>query len=252
MSTKYFILTKPPDSPVNDNGRNQIIYTNNLQSFILPEINLDYYYKRGLFESSLIEWCKQFCSKDGLFLDIGAHTGTYSISLAQHCKTVFSFEPQRMTYYALCGSVALSNINNIHCFQIGLGSLDQVGKTQLRIRSNDGGGSSICNIDNAEILAEEEIIVQSLDGFFEMQDNENLPPIEFIKMDVEYNELNVLKGAIHTLQKNNYPTILLEANTDSELNKDLFDFLENVLYYKVVSINGYNNMFLAVRKKISL
>jgi hypothetical protein len=248
MSTKYFLLTKNPDSSITNNDENQIIYTNRQLSFILPEINLDYYYKRGLFESSLIEWCKQFCSKDGLFLDIGAHTGTYSISLANHCKTVFSFEPQKMTYYALCGSVALSNIHNIQCFQIGLGSLDQVGKTKLKIRSNDGGGSSICSIENVEILAEEEIIVQSLDGFFEMQEMENLPPIEFIKMDVEYNELNVLKGGIYTLEKNNYPTILLEANTDSDLNKDLFDFLENVLSYKVVSINGYNNMFLAVRK----
>ena len=140
------------------------------------------------------------------------------------------------------------NQKNIHCFQLGLGSQDQVGKTMLKIRSLDGGGSSICDIDSDIIIEQEDIMVQTLDGFFEMQDAENLPQIEFIKMDVEYNELNVLKGAIQTLSSNNYPTILFEANTDSDLNKELFDYLEYVLPYKVVSINGYNNMFLAVRK----
>ncbi len=67
-----------------------------------------------MFEKELMEWCKQLCSKDKIMLDIGPHTATYSISLAEHCKTVYAFEPQRMIYYSLCGGVALSNIKKVY------------------------------------------------------------------------------------------------------------------------------------------
>ena len=128
MSTSYFIMTKSCDKAVDNNDNNQVVLLNNNQSFILPKNLMECYVTNGLFESNLIEWSKQFCSKNKIFLDIGAHTGTYSISLSLHSKEVYSFEPQKMTYYALCGSVALSNRENITCLNVGLGSEEQVGK----------------------------------------------------------------------------------------------------------------------------
>lgn len=240
MSCQYFIMTKPTNKPVNDNNQNQIIYLNNLNNFILPQSNIDYYMKNGLFEANLIEWSSQFCSKDKIMLDIGAHSGTYSIALANKCSIVYSFEPQKMTYYALCGSVALSNIRNINCINYGLGSLEQVGSKDLFIVSNDGGGSTvICdNTKNTNhILATEKIEIRTLDSF-------NIENISFIKMDVEENELNVLYGSLETLKKSNYPNILFEANPSNINANTLFEFLKH-LSYKIVSISGVNNMFLA-------
>ena len=174
---------------------------------------------------------------DKVFLDIGAHTGTYAVSLASYCKHVYCFEPQKMTYYALCGSVALSNIDNITCFKSGLGSIDQIGQRSLKIVSNDGGGSSI----HAEtgVLREEAIQINTLDNF-------QLSDIGFIKMDVEENELHVLKGATDTLRRSNYPKILFESNPDSgEVSRDLFSYLTDVLNYRIVQIGGSSNMYLA-------
>lgn len=235
MSTNYFIMTKTITSNINDNKNNQILCLNNQDTYILPQNNLSYYINGGLFESDLIEWCKQFCKKDKIFVDIGAHTGTYSISLSSYCKDVYSFEPQKMTYYALCGSVALSRKTNITCIQYGLGSLEQVGKQILKIISDDGGGSTLSSV-STPILREEIIEVKTLDDF-------ELENIGFIKMDVEENELNVLKGSLKTLKKNNYPTILFESNFE---NKSLFDFIKEIGYKEIISIRGYNNMYLAV------
>lgn len=82
-------------------------------------------------------------------LDIGAHSGTYTISLAENCKNVYSFEPQKMTFYSLCGSIALSNIKNVTCINTGLGSEEQVGIQKLNIISLDGGGSTLhCTNNN--------------------------------------------------------------------------------------------------------
>ena len=233
MSTKYFILTKPANANIADNANNQIIYSNSPQTFILPQTNLEYYASRGLFENHLIEWAKQLCSNDKSFLDIGAHTGTYTICLADKAKEVYCFEPQQMTYYALCGSVALSNLTNVKCLNVGLGAPEQVGTTTLKIVSNDGGGSSIHA--QSKILREEEITIRTLDSY-------NLDNVGFIKMDVEENELFVLQGATETLKRSNYPKILFESNYN---NEPLFNYIKNDLGYRIIKIGGNANMYLA-------
>jgi FkbM family methyltransferase len=163
------------------------------KNYILPHNNLDYYQNHGLFESSLIEWCKQFGSSDKIFLDIGSHSGTYAISLAKHFAKVYAFEPQRMTYYTLCGSVALSNLDNVHCLNFGLGSAEQVGNKELKIISADGGGSTIQELQpHQQLLATETIEIRTLDSL-------QLENVGFIKMDVEGNELDVLRGAISSI-----------------------------------------------------
>jgi FkbM family methyltransferase len=235
MSSSYFLLTKPTHTPVDKREEDQIVYLNNRRIFILPEINLDYYVKHGLFESHLIEWCKQFCRKDRVFLDIGAHTGTYSISLADACREVVSFEPQRATYYALCGSVCLSNLTNITCHQFGLGSEEQVGFQTLRIVSRDGGGSTIQPTSDA-VLREETIEIRTLDSL-------NLRDIGFVKMDVEENELYVLQGAKTTLRTSGFPPIVFESN--KETNLPLFGYIEAELGYQIIKIGGCMNMYLA-------
>lgn len=234
MSTKYFILSKEDTT---NNEKDQIIFINRSTTYILPQVNMDYYANHGLFENQLIEWTKQLVTKDKNILDIGAHTGTYAISLADSSQHVYCFEPQKMTYYALCGSVALSNKQNITCFQTGLGSEDQVGKKTLKIVSNDGGGSSIHASQG--IMREEEIEINTLDSF-------NFNNIGFIKIDVEENELSVLKGATKTIMRSNYPKILFESNpNDITIRAELFDYLESILAYRIIPIGGYENMYLA-------
>ena len=230
MTTNYFIYTYP---------HKHITYTNtnpNISTIILPYSNINYYIQHGLFEQNIIDYAKQFCSTDKNFIDIGSHTGTYSILLSPYTKLTYAFEPQKLTYYALCGSVALSNINNINCYQCGLGSQEQIGCQTLNIISNDGGGSTMHTPNNLSIIKTENIIIKTLDSF-------NLENISLIKIDVENNELHVIKGAINTLKKSNYPPIIFEANDNIHLNE-----ISNYICkfdYKIENILNSNNMFLA-------
>ena len=233
MSTNYFILTKIKNTEIANNEENKVMVFDSRDIHILPQSNLEYYIKHGLFENLLIDWCKQYCSQNTTFLDIGAHTGTYSLSLASLSKHVYAFEPQKLTYYALCGGVALSQYKNITCIQKGLGSPEQIGNQLLKIISNDGGGSSLHATTN--ILCEESIEIITLDSL-------DLNDIGFIKMDVEDNELYVLEGAKETIKKCGYPKIVFESNSD---NPKLFDYLRNEFNYNIINIGGYNNMYLA-------
>jgi FkbM family methyltransferase len=238
MSTKYFLLTRQITDRSDNNTDNQIVHLNpgKRQVFMLPEVNLDYYWRRGLFECQLIEWSKQFCNSEKTFLDIGAHTGTYAISLANSAKEVVAFEPQRATYYALCGSVAASGLSTkIVCHKYGLGSEEQVGNQVLKIVSNDGGGSSLSPAENEQVIRDETVEIRTLDSF-------QLKGIGFVKMDVENNELNVLRGALDTLRESDYPPILFESN---DRDPALFGFLKEALKYKVIQVWGVQNMYLA-------
>jgi hypothetical protein len=77
--TKYFILSKT-NNPFDTIEDDQTVILNSKHVFILPQLFMETYICRGIFECYLIEWSKQLCSKDKVFLDIGAHTGTYSIA----------------------------------------------------------------------------------------------------------------------------------------------------------------------------
>jgi FkbM family methyltransferase len=239
MSTKYILLLKDETESIYNNTNNQIIYTNRPLTYLLPSINHVYYAQYGLFENFLIEWCKQYCNKNSLFLDIGAHTGSYAISLARYAKHVYAFEPQKMTYYALCGGVALSCITNIECCNYGLGNETQVGKQELYIVSNDGGGSTVQAPEKDKIMGTETIEIKTLDSMHITQ------PISFIKMDVEENELSVLQGGRETILRNNCPHILFEQN-DSK-NTVVMDYLRNEFNYNIVPITGTQNMYLACK-----
>lgn len=235
MSTSYFLLSKPKDKDVTDTSEQSISEMPKGITYILPKNLMTCYINDGLFEARMIEWCKQFCRKEAIFLDIGAHTGSYSLSLSHLVGEVYAFEPQRMTYYALCGGVALSNKENISCFNFGLGSEEQVGVQTLSIVSDDGGGSTVQETDK-DILREEKIHIKTLDSL-------NIKNICFLKIDVEENELNVLKGARDTLIRSALPPIIFECNED-EYKTELFSFLKGMCY-NITSINGMVNMFLA-------
>ena len=204
-------------------------------NYILPFNHIHHHIENGLFEEKLIELSKQFCNKDKVFLDIGAHTGTYALSLSQYCKNVHAFEPQKMTYYALCGSVALSNINNIECHNYGLGSEEQVGEQTLKIVSIDGGGSSLHSTTG--IIGEEKITIKTLDSL-------NIDNVGFIKMDIEENELYALQGAVETIKRCNNPPILFECNVT---NEPLFNFITSI-DYRIINISEFSHMFLAISK----
>ena len=261
MTTKFFLYTKKDGYSVQDITGCQIINPASYAGTILlyPEESIDIHYNNAILEGSLIEWCKEFCSKDGIFLDIGAHTGTYSVCLSPHCHSVYAFEPQERTYYALCGSVVMSNRPNIRCFKLGLGSPYQIVKlggrsphqviksSILKVQNEDGGNSTIVDdIDPDKVIRTEEIEMTTVDSFFNGRKLD--APIKFIKIDVENNELDVLQGAVKTLESNGFPKIVLEGNSNPDKQKDLIDYLENILKYRVVPISGYSHMFLAVHE----
>jgi FkbM family methyltransferase len=135
--------------------------------------------------------------QDCVIVDAGANIGLISIPVAQAVRQkggiVHAFEVQRMMFYALCGAVALNDLENLHVHHRGLGAVKAVLKVP-RVDYNapqDFGMVSL--VKQEELSAYESVKIAAIDDL-------SLPRLDFLKIDVEGMETDVLKGARRTLE----------------------------------------------------
>jgi FkbM family methyltransferase len=213
--------------------------------FFLNEKNVAHWmFRDGIAEKNLIDWCGDtFGNPDKLFLDIGAHVGSYSWSLAPKFAHVHAFEPNRPAYNGLCANSLLRGLSHkitTHCS--GISSVSA--KLPYYIRSTDGGGNGFEHLghDRDHATPMSYLETKTLDSY-------NFDDIGFIKIDVEGHEISVLEGARETLERNGRPTFMFESwskqtQPEMEMREDLFTYIQKI-GYKIVPIRGFADMFLA-------
>lgn len=179
-----------------------------------------------------------------IYFDIGANSGLYSPEIAFHNSSaqVYAFEPQPASVAKIEATAALNGwTDRFHIFPIGIS--DQNGELLLSL---SGSGSTFDDAFN-DFKSEKKLTckVETLDNFVK----ENLiPKIDFIKIDVEGHEMQVLMGARDTIE-NSRPILFVEvARTISNrkylnLNfEKVFDFAAEMKYVLLRS-NGRGMLF---------
>jgi FkbM family methyltransferase len=207
------------------------------------------YFNTGFYERSYIDWvCSNFCQPDKNIIDIGAHIGWYTVGFAAKSKHVYSFECSPKSFNYLCANIALNGLDyNVTKYNCALSRDEGVAKYYIR-DPKDGGGNGISKFEYDVIHAVDSIDVpkKTLDSF-------GLTNVNFIKIDVEGHEKEVLEGSIQTLITNNYPKILFESwDEHHELNgypavklkAELFQFIQS-LGYTILRLG--QDMFMAER-----
>lgn len=135
-----------------------------------------------------IEFLMQFVR--GVVFDIGANIGTHTLAFARVAHHVYSFEPQKLTYYTLCSNLLLNNVFNVTPCELAIGNYDgfiPMYAPDPRIR-NASAGIAVGEGDNQV-------------GIMKLDSMPHLPVPYFIKIDVEGYELEVLRGAVQLLKK---------------------------------------------------
>jgi len=131
-------------------------------------------------------------------VDAGANIGLISIPIAQAIKgtggVLHAFEAQRMMLYALCGGAVLNDLTNLYAHHLAVGAKHGTLKVPLLDygQPQDFGALSLTNQDLD--AASETINVVALDGF-------GLSQVDFLKIDVEGMELDVLRGSQKILER---------------------------------------------------
>ena len=216
-------------------------YSNNLPIYITSEtkkITPSTFLDNGnLWEADSINYFYSQISPDKCYniVDIGAQSGLYSLYAKYLPKSqFFSFEPFRTTFNLLNDNLQLNNILNVNTYNIGLS--DSTGNAILNTSlSNNGLNTLATHPIRFNDIKQYEIIVDTLDNIFY---NNNIS-VDFIKIDTEGWEYNILKGGIKTINKYK-PQIQIEYNEYNmkQCNIDpneLLNFIKNELNYIIVN-----------------
>ena len=171
-----------------------------------------------------------------MVFDVGAHKGQTSSHL---CKLfphsiIHAFEPSPILFAEI--EKNLSKRKNIRCHNFALGETNE--KAFLTRPNSDLCGQVVKSQENNSTS----ISVRRIDEFCQV---ENISVIDLLKIDVEGNELSVLKGASGMIEKNAIRAIFLECDFNKEDKQhsyffDIFDFLSKENF-------GFHGLFDVVR-----
>lgn len=170
------------------------------------------------------------------FYDIGANSGYYGIMAAYVGGTktnTYSFEPLTEYSTLIEESITLNHLEDkIKVFKYALGSAESTGVIQIA-----GSGSSLTPgfLGEKEVFPTREILIKTLDS---VVSEENLPAPDFIKIDVEGFESEVLLGALETIRTKK-PILFIEITSrlttpgrdfTNPRKNEVFDLLQGLGY----------------------
>jgi len=171
----------------------------------------------------------------GVFLDIGANIGFWSLYVAQTFPTapIYAIEANPNTFSILEKNVAVNGFSNIHPFNFGVAGKN--GSMPLYLNeSGNRGGDTLKQTDGAR--REINIAVRTLHSFVEEME---IPEIELIKVDIEGMECEMFEAFFKNSERNIYPNYICAETLHSQTLADLL-----VQYgYTVVCIGRENSVF---------
>ena len=145
------------------------------------------------------------CKMDGLCLDIGAHTGRYTVlgSVCGKKNNIVSFEPYFLNYSRMLSNLRLNKILTNNCFFSAASSKN--GYKSFEIKNKD----KFFHSSSGKIVSDKEsrFMVQTL-----RIDTLNFKSkVNAIKIDTEGHELEVLQGSTDILKREK-PLLIIEKN----------------------------------------
>jgi len=175
-----------------------------------------------------LEWCKIQNKKFNLIVDIGAWCGTWSLSMNQFAKNIHCYEPNKLHYECLSRNLSIHSHVRLYNQAIG---------------NNDG----FVNLTEESATQNTRVLLEEGKTKINKLDSLDLQGVDFIKIDVEGLEMQVLKGAERTLENVEYLMIELNGNSERYGNskKDIKKYLKSlgfkvlikmwpdIVYYKV-------------------
>lgn len=213
--------------------------------FIFPEFYKKRFFKKldnlqpNNFAERNVEpeliWVKDHLSSDDTFFDIGSNMGSFIYQLEDKLKpeNIFAFEPNKSLYRRLKRIFPKANI-----FPFALSDSEFIADFKVPIISGkqiNSRGTLQTNFKevNEENAVTEKVQVKTFDAWF----SENkIQKLNFIKIDVEGNEFQTLKGAEKSI-KQFLPTLMVEIEQRHH-NFPIWDIISEVQTW------GYQSFFL--------
>ncbi len=175
----------------------------------------------GEFSEGEVELFRALARNENVILDIGANIGAHTLFFAKAVGPtgqVHAFEPQRIVFQTLCANMALNHIVNTFCYNIALGKAPgTILVPQVRPWENfNFGGLSLGSHQSGDPVE-----VKTIDSL-------HLPKCNFIKIDAEGMELDILTGAVNTIKK--LQPIMYVENDRKDKSNGLTRYIDSLGY----------------------
>lgn len=196
-------------------------------------------------EPETIMWIDKFGGKNKILFDVGANIGVYSLYYAKlyasNAKNVYSFEAQENNISLLKRNTILNKSNNqIVTLPFALFNKNEI--NYLIYSQENKYGVAATSFGKKSIFAREKTY-KNLTISFSIDflvNNFIVPKPSLIKIDVDGNELDIVLGAIKTINSKKCDSILIEKGKDidqihrllSKKFKIYFDGISNRIYIK--------------------
>lgn len=187
--------------------------------------------------------------KGKTILDIGGFIGIYTLFFAKAVTDkgkVFTFEPNPLNYKEIITNLKINNIKNVEVLNIGVGAKKGVeklvynpresamGTFEEKIKKNMKG--------NSKLAKEISISVDTIDNLISKGKIERP---DFVKIDVEGVEMDVLEGMIETV-RNNKPKLFIEIH-GADLEQKISN-AKNIINYLIQ--NKYSIYHVELGEKV--
>lgn len=187
------------------------------------------HHRKGQFyEAKELRALKVEFPKNGVFVDIGANVGNHGLYAAMflEAKQVIPFEPNPLAYRLLIHNVALNGLDaqfDLSKLGVGLSDQDAGGYAMEERNRNLGAAKMLPGEGDLQVFRGDTLL-------------SGIAP-DFIKIDVEGMELNVLRGLDESIAKNR-PGLLVEVDNENEdefrnwVDRNEYDIQDVIQRYK--------------------
>ncbi|MGB7402012.1 MAG: FkbM family methyltransferase [Arcobacter sp.] len=198
--------------------------------------SIEEYGEFSIHEANLFE---KTCKEGDIVFEVGSNIGTHTQVLSQIVTNkgrVIAFEPQRLAFQTLCANLAINSITNVDAYNQAVGQkIDKINVPDLDYsKSNNFGGISLQNIENGK-----EVYQRTLDEFID-----KVSAFDFLKIDVEGMEIDVLLGAKKIVSK--FKPIIYLENDRQEKSEKLINLMWSMgykLYWHLPPLYNLDNFF---------
>jgi len=214
---------------INKNNPIDITY-HNVKFRIYPHNNTiesKMFVSSRLREGKELKIISKFIKNEGVFIDIGANVGYYSLMAAKlGAKKIIGIEPNPIVLNRFRENIKFNDLNKkIKTFQIGVG--EKRDTMELHLSNEDMGSSSIVTSS----INSEKIKIKII-PLLELLKKEKVKKVDVLKIDVEGFEDRVLFPYFDKLEKKFYPRLILMEDSSQK------DWEKNILEWLLT--NGYN------------
>lgn len=198
---------------------------------------------RGIYENGPLSLAAKILNKieRPVVLDIGANIGNHALSFALSAHQVHAFEPVNITFSLLQENIARNKLTNLHCYNYGLSDVAMTADIFVDRAGNIGGSS----LEYRGIGATTEAIELVCGDDWVASPAHCIDTIDFIKIDVEGHESNVVIGLKNSLLTHR-PIVMMEYNADSNVQafKQMNIFETCFPHYEVFVLgNNYDRAY---------